>query len=88
MAEINNNVTAIGTALRNCSTNPLRIDDKPGSDTRYMVRSVLAFMAEAFDALESTGDVISEGAMTGCARIMNICHDALKEADIEKSDLS
>lgn len=54
--------------------NPLRIDDKPNGDTCYLVRSVLVFMAEAFDALENADDVLSNGAMTGAARIGEYVH--------------
>lgn len=61
--------------------NPLRVDDKPGADTRYMVRSALIFMSEAFAALENGGDVLSTGAMTGAAQLLNVCVDALKEKE-------
>lgn len=63
--------------------NPLRIDDKPGSDTRYMVRSVLAFMADALAALESTNDCLSGDALVGVVQIMSVCRDALREPEGE-----
>lgn len=66
--------------------NPLRVDNKPGSDTRYLVRSALIFMSEAFAALENSGDVLSTGCMTGAAQLMNVCIDALREE--EKAEAS
>lgn len=60
--------------------NPLRIDNKPGEDTLYLVRSVLAFMSDAFTAMES-GEIVSTNAMIGAGQIMNLCADALKSAD-------
>lgn len=66
--------------------NPLRVDDKPGSDTRYLVRSALIFMSEAFAALEKGGDILSTGAMTGAAQLLNVCVDALQEKEGAQSD--
>ncbi|MBS1185278.1 MAG: hypothetical protein H6R09_879 [Proteobacteria bacterium] len=59
----------------------LRVDDKPGEDTRYLVRSVLLFMTEAFDALERNDEPHMAGTMNGAARILDLCADALKEPD-------
>ena len=61
-------------------TNPFRIDDKPGSDTRIVVRSVLSFMAQSFEALERHDDSLNIGTMSGAARIIEACLDALEEA--------
>lgn len=61
--------------------NPLRVDDKPGGDTRYQVRTVLAFMGEAFEALEEHQDVVSRGAMMGASLIIHMCADALREEE-------
>lgn len=61
--------------------NALRVDDKPGEDTRYLVRSILTFMTEAFDALEKSEDCYMAGTMTGAARIIGLCADALREPD-------
>lgn len=61
--------------------NPLRIDNQPGGDTRYHVRAVLAFMGEAFEALEEHQDVVSKGVMMGASLIMHMCVDALREEE-------
>ena len=61
--------------------NALRIDDKPGEDTRRSVRSVLMFMVDAFEAFEKKDDFLLTGTMAGAARIIGLCADALKEAD-------
>lgn len=63
--------------------NPLRIDDKPGGDTCYLVRSVLMFMSDAFSALED-GDILSSGSLIGAGQIMSLCADALKPDEEEK----
>lgn len=60
--------------------NSLRISDKPGADTRHMVRSVLAFMADAFEAMPD-GNVRFDGSMMGASQILLICADALRESD-------
>lgn len=62
-------------------TNPFRIDDKPDEDTRIVVRSVLSFVAQSLEAFEHYGDCLNTGAMSGAARIIEACFDALKEAD-------
>ena len=59
----------------------LRVDDKPGEDTRYLVRSVLQFMAEAFGEIEGRDEPHSTGAMRGAAVILGLCADALREPD-------
>lgn len=64
--------------------NPLRIDDMPGEDTLYLVRSVLSFMGEAFEALEQSQDVMPDHAMMGASQIMYICRDALRSKDGEE----
>ena len=66
--------------------NPLRVDNKPGKDTCYLVRSVLLFMTEAFDALDRTSDALPLGAMEGAGRIMSVCADALKDASEAESE--
>ena len=63
--------------------NPLRIDDKPGEDTRGAVRSVLSFMTEALHALERSDDCLCPGALSGAAEILNVCFGALKEPEPE-----
>lgn len=66
--------------------NPLRIDNKPGGDTRYLVRTVLTFMSEAFEALETQQDALSKGAMMGASQIMHMCVDALREEEEGPAD--
>lgn len=64
-------------------SNPFRIDDKPGEDTRHVVRSVLMFMASAFEAMEERDDTSLDGANAGASIILSACVGALKEADEE-----
>ena len=66
--------------------NPLRIDDKPGEDTRYYVRSVLSFMANAFVALEDSEAGINAHSMIGAAWIMQTCIKALEEPGKEEAE--
>ena len=66
--------------------NPFRIDDKPGADTRSMVRHVLAFMEYAFETIEKGDGCFLEGAMLGAASILGACSDALKESEPEGGD--
>ena len=61
--------------------NPFRIDNKPGADTRRVVRSVLAFMAQSFEQMERENDVPFNHAMEGAAHIVKACADALRKAD-------
>jgi len=65
--------------------NPLRIDDKPGEDTRHLVRAVLSFMRDAFMAISTTGaDPLSESSSLGVSSILSVCADALREVhDVE-----
>lgn len=64
-------------------TNPFRIDDKPGEDTRHVVRSVLMFMANAFEAMENSEEIWLDGASVGASIILGACAAALKEVDEE-----
>lgn len=68
-------------------SNPFRIDDKPGEDTRLVVRSVLSFMAQSFEALEHHNDCINSGAMSGAARIIEVCVEALEEVDDDPGEV-
>ena len=63
--------------------NAFRIDDKPGSDTRHIVRSVLSFMAQSFELMQEENDVPFTDAMGGASFILLACIDALKENDPE-----
>ena len=62
-------------------SNPFRIDDKPGEDTRHVVRSVLMFMANAFEAMENSEEIWLDGASVGASIILGACAGALKEAE-------
>lgn len=62
-------------------SNPFRVDDKPGEDTRHVVRSVLMFMASAFEAVEEYEETLFDGASAGASIILRACAGALKEAD-------
>lgn len=62
-------------------SNPFRIDDEPGEETRQAVREVLIFVGQAFEAMERSGDILRGGAMAGASHIMLACVSALKESD-------
>ena len=66
------------------NTHPFRVDDKPGEDTRHIVRSVLLFMSQAFDALDMHHDCVVSGSMLGAANIINACARALEEEGVEE----
>lgn len=68
--------------------NPLRCDDKPGADTRRMVREVLAFMVDSLYATEdrTTLGMPSTGASLGAGHILRMCRNALEEADGGEGD--
>ena len=61
----------------------LRIDNRPGEDTRHAVRSVLEFMSGAFSAIYSSGDDLTPEMLLGASRILEVCTDALEEAGDE-----
>ena len=68
--------------------NRLRVDDKPGEDTRYHVRNVLRFMGDSFLAMEqaaeaNTGFQPADKSMEGAYLIMAMCEEALREPDEE-----
>jgi len=67
--------------------NFLRVDNKPGGDTRRMVREVLAFMADSFYATEDRTKIglPTDGASLGAGHILGMCMDALKEAESEEA---
>lgn len=66
----------------------LRIDDKPGVDTRYHVRNVLTFVSEAFDCLQQGDTIVSSDAIIGASHILRLCVYALREPDSEESGAS
>ncbi len=67
---------------RACSSNPLRMLDQPGPDTRQAVRDVLFFLSDAFFAIASTDAVTSsESATRGAAHLLTVCADALREPE-------
>lgn len=60
--------------------NPLRNDNQ--ADTAAVVRHVLFFLADAFHAMASCGDVLSsESAALGAAHILETCAVALGQDD-------
>lgn len=59
----------------------LRIDNKPGADTRLAVRSVLDFMGAAFSAIYSSHDDLTPEMILGASRILDECAEALREVD-------
>jgi len=61
------------------NTHPFRVDDKPGEDTRHVVRSVLCFMAQSFEVLELHNECLISGSMLGASHIINACARALEE---------
>lgn len=64
----------------------LRVDGRPGEDTRANVRSVLRFMADAFWAMDTAsehGFEQSDKANEGAFLILNMCEEALREPDEE-----
>ncbi|SBT08100.1 hypothetical protein ACCAA_520028 [Candidatus Accumulibacter aalborgensis] len=65
--------------------NPLRIDNKPGADTRHVVRHVLFFMADALEALANTG-TLSEARALGASHVLSVCADALKETEKDEAN--
>jgi hypothetical protein len=68
--------------------NSLRVDDKPGEDTRHNVRAVLRFMGDAFLAMEKsqgTGFEQCENSKLGAFLVINLCEEALREADDSES---
>ena len=69
--------------------NPLRIDDKPGEDTRHLVRAVLSFMAASLSAIATAeSDPLSESSTMGASHIISMCADALREVDDVEVDKS
>lgn len=68
-------------------SNPFRIDDKPGEDTRVVVRSVLMFVAQSFEAMERSEDIWCDNAMVGAAHVIFACASALKEVDEETGEV-
>lgn len=62
-------------------SNPFRVDDKPGMDTRHVVRSVLMFMAQSFEVMEGHEDVWLNDACAGASHILLACVSALKESE-------
>lgn len=62
-------------------SNPFRIDDKPGADTRHVVRSVLMFMAQSFESMENSEEVWFDGASAGAGFILSACAGALRESE-------
>lgn len=68
-------------------SNPFRIDDKPGEDTRHVVRSVLMFMANALEAMENSEEIWLDGASVGASTILGACAGALKEVGEETGEV-
>ena len=61
------------------NTHPFRVDDKPGEDTRNIVRAVLRFMAQSFEVLELHNEFFISESMIGASHIINACARALEE---------
>lgn len=57
-----------------------RTDNQPGVETIATVSAALAFVAQSFMALAEDGEM-SKQAMLGAAHIIDMCNDALREAD-------
>ena len=68
-------------AEMSAQSNPFRIDDKPGEETRQAVRAVLIFVGQSFEAMDRSGDIFRDGAMAGASHILWACASALKESD-------
>lgn len=67
---------------KTCSSNPLRMLDQPGPDTRQAVRDVLFFLSDAFFAMASADAVTSsESATRGAGHLLAVCADALRESE-------
>lgn len=67
----------------------LRIDDKPGEDTRANVRAVLRFMADAFLAMEEAGQHgfdQCEKSREGAYLILSECEEALREPEESEAE--
>ena len=69
-------------------SNPFRIDDKPGADTRHVVRSVLMFMAQSLEVMEGHEEVWLNDACAGASHILLACVSALKEMEEGGGDAS
>ena len=67
--------------ITRANTHPFRVGDKPGEDTRHVVRSVLHFMEQSFEVLEQHNECLINGSMLGASLILRACAIALEEVE-------